>query len=107
MEFTLADRMNEFEEGIFQLLDQHKNKMLKEERKYIIFQLAHLILNHPADVMKAVSEAACHAENYKYSLYDRSFLIEALQQKYLKRYDVSLSEHEMMSVYGSQEELHI
>ena len=103
MEFTLAERMNEFEEGIFQILDQHKNKMLEKGKKIYNLSVGTPDFKPSAAVMKAVCEAACQPDNYKYSLYDRSFLTKALQEKYKNRYGVTLSEQEMMTVYGSQE----
>ena len=53
--------------------------------------------------MEAVAEAAKKPENYKYALADIPELIKAVQERFAKRYDVTLEADEIMSVYGSQE----
>ncbi|MDD2970473.1 MAG: aminotransferase class I/II-fold pyridoxal phosphate-dependent enzyme [Lachnospiraceae bacterium] len=103
MEFELAERMNDFEEGIFQILDVHKKKMQEKGRKIYNLSVGTPDFKPSKKVMEAVSKAALDPENYKYSLCDRDVLTDALKQKYKQRYGVELSDQEMMTVYGSQE----
>lgn len=103
MEFELAERMNDFEEGIFQILDIHKKKMQEKGRKIYNLSVGTPDFKPSKKVMEAVSKAALDPENYKYSLCDRDVLTDALKQKYKQRYGVELSDQEMMTVYGSQE----
>ena len=103
MEFELAERMNDFEEGIFQILDIHKKKMQEKGRKIYNLSVGTPDFKPSKKVMEAVSKAALDPENYKYSLCDRDVLTDALKQKYKQRYGVELADQEMMTVYGSQE----
>ena len=101
MEF--ADRMKDYEEGIFQVLNEMRLKKEMAGEKVYNFSVGTPDF-HPADhIIKAVTEAALRPENYKYSLGDMKELTEAVIDRYKKRYDVVLSEKEVTSVYGSQE----
>ncbi|MCH5250188.1 MAG: aminotransferase class I/II-fold pyridoxal phosphate-dependent enzyme [Lachnospiraceae bacterium] len=103
MELQLASRMKDYEEGIFQLLNERK--LAREARGEKVYNLSVGTPDFkPAEhVMKAVAEAASRPENYRYSLTELPELIEAVQSRYSKRYGVELEKDEIMSVYGSQE----
>ncbi len=103
MNLQFADRMTDYEEGIFQILNEKKNEAVRQGKK--IYNLSVGTPDFPPDkhVMDAVSLAAQKPENYKYSLMDLPELIHAVQNRYRTRYQTALNENEIMSVYGSQE----
>ena len=104
MQLQFAERMKDFEEGIFQLLNEKKDEAVKQGKKIYNLSVGTPDFPPAEHVMKAVTEAAQKPENYKYSLIDIPELIEAVQKRYEKRYGVkNLEKEEIMSVYGSQE----
>ena len=103
MELKFADRMKDYGEGIFQLLNEKKNERLKEGKTVYNFSVGTPDFK-PADyVVEAVSKAAAIPENFKYSLTDLPELTKAVIDRFKTRYGVVLYENEIMSVYGSQE----
>lgn len=103
MSIQFADRMKEYEAGIFQVLNEKKDEAEKQGKKIYNLSVGTPDFPPAEHVMNAVIEAAKKPENYKYALVDIPELIEAVQQRYEKRYEVSLAADEIMSVYGSQE----
>lgn len=103
MSIQLADRMKDFEEGIFQVLNEKKEEAVRRGRKIYNLSVGTPDFPPAQHVVDAVVEAAKKPENYKYALIDLPELIEAVQARYEKRYGVSLEKDEIMSVYGSQE----
>lgn len=103
MNYETADKMKNFEAGIFNILDDRKKELEKQGRKIYNFSVGTPDFEPPEHVMKAVSEACLHPENYRYSLGDREELKEAVIHRYQKRYHVDIKENELMSIYGSQE----
>lgn len=103
MSIQFADRMKDYEAGIFQVLNEKKDEAEKRGKKIYNLSVGTPDFPPAEHIMNAVVEAAQRSENYKYALVDIPELIEAVQQRYRKRYDVSLEAEEIMSVYGSQE----
>lgn len=103
MELQLAVRMKDFEEGIFQLLNEKKLAYEAKGGKVYNLSVGTPDFKPAEHIMKAVSEAALKPENYRYSLTELPELIEAVQSRYKNRYGVCLEKNEIMSVYGSQE----
>lgn len=103
MKLEFADRMKEYEEGIFQLLNEKKDEAVKQGKKIYNLSVGTPDFAPAQHIMNAVIEAAKKPENYKYALIDIPELIEAVQNRYRTRYDVVLEKDELMSVYGSQE----
>lgn len=103
MQIRAAQRMNDFEEGIFQVLDEKKKELEAEGKKVYNFSVGTPDFQPAEHIMKAVAEAALKPENYKYALADLPKLTEAVIQRYQDRYGVELKAEEVMSVYGSQE----
>lgn len=103
MQLQFAERMKDFEEGIFQLLNEKKEEAQKQGKKIYNLSVGTPDFQPDAHVIKAVMDAASKPENYKYALVDIPELIEAVAARYEKRYQVSLEANEIMSVYGSQE----
>lgn len=103
MDLQFAKRMDSYEEGIFQVLNDKKNELERQGRR--IYNLSVGTPDFPPDahVVEAVREAAGKPENYKYALQDIPELVAALTGRYRDRYGVELAEDEVMSVYGSQE----
>lgn len=98
-----AKRLEDFEEGIFQTLNDKKNQLEKEGRTVYNFSVGTPDFKPAEHIMRAVAEAATKPENYKYALADLPELTEAVMERFQKRYGVSLKESEVTSVYGSQE----
>lgn len=98
-----ADRMKQFESGIFQLLNDKKNEVEKAGKKVYNLSVGTPDFKPAPHIVEAVAEAAKKPENYKYALADIPELIKAVQERFAKRYDVTLEADEIMSVYGSQE----
>lgn len=98
-----ANRMKALESGIFQMLNDKKNEVEKQGKKVYNLSVGTPDFEPAPHIMEAVAEAAKKPENYKYALADLPQLTEAVQSRFLHRYDVSLEKEEIMSVYGSQE----
>lgn len=103
MKIQFADRMKNFEEGIFQVLNEKKTQMEKQGRKIYNLSVGTPDFAPEQHVLDAVLEAAGKPENYKYALTDIPELVEAVIGRYKSRYGVELAKEEVMSVYGSQE----
>ena len=103
MKIQFADRMKDFEEGIFQVLNEKKTQMEKQGRKIYNLSVGTPDFAPEQHVLDAVLEAAGKPENYKYALTDIPELVEAVIGRYKSRYGVELAKEEVMSVYGSQE----
>lgn len=103
MELQFADRMKEFEEGIFQVLNEKKNEKVAAGQKVYNLSVGTPDFKPAPYIMEVVVKAAQNPDNYKYALVDLPELIEAVQRRYEKRYQVELAKDEIMSVYGSQE----
>ena len=103
MKLQFAERMKDFEEGIFQVLNEKKEEAQKQGKTIYNLSVGTPDFPPAEHVVKAVVEAAAKPENFKYALIDIPELIDAVQKRYEARYQVKLEENEIMSVYGSQE----
>lgn len=103
MSIKFADRMKDYEAGIFQVLNDKKDEAEKRGKKIYNLSVGTPDFPPAEHVMNAVIEAAKKPENYKYALIDIPELISAVQRRYEQRYGVQLASDEIMSVYGSQE----
>ena len=103
MEIQFADRMKDFEEGIFQVLDEKKKELEAQGRTVYNLSVGTPDFPPASHIMDAVVEAAKKPENYKYALADLPELTESVITRFRKRYGVELEKEEIMSVYGSQE----
>lgn len=103
MELQFATRMKDYEEGIFQVLNEKKEALLAQGRKVYNLSVGTPDFPPAQEVVDAVVKAAQDPENYKYSLKDLPALTDAVIGRYRRRYGVELMPDEIMSVYGSQE----
>lgn len=103
MEITFAARMKDFEEGIFQILNEKKNEFLAQGHKVYNLSVGTPDFKPAKHIMDAVAQAAENPDNYKYALVDLPLLTDAVIGRFERRYGVKLKEEEIMSVYGSQE----
>lgn len=103
MELQVAKRMQNYEEGIFQILNEKKNELLENGRKVYNLSVGTPDFPPAEHIMQAVAQASQKPENYKYALADLPELTEAVQIRFRTRYGVELEKEEIMSVYGSQE----
>ena len=103
MKLTFSDKTEMFGEGIFAVLNEKKNEMVKEGKKIYNLSVGTPDFEPPEHIRKAVAEAALKPENYKYSLTDLPELTEAMQSFYQKRFGVQLEKNEIISMNGSQE----
>ncbi len=103
MNLQIADRMKDFEEGIFQLLNEKKEAVEKTGRK--VYNLSVGTPDFPTEphIIKAVTQAAMDPANYKYALKMLPKLTQAVIKRFQERYQVTLGEREITDVYGSQE----
>lgn len=105
MEFQFARRMELFQPGIFNVLDDKRKEMERAGRKVYNLSIGTPDFQPDRHVMEALSKAALEPANYKYALTERPELLDAVQSWYARRYGVTLERDEIMSVYGSQEGL--
>ena len=103
MEMKFAARMDSFQPGIFNVLNDKKNERIARGEK--VYNLSVGTPDYPPDahVMQELERRARDPENYKYSLGNLPELVEAVQGWYDRRYGVKLGRDEIMSVNGSQE----
>ena len=78
MNFKPAEKMKNFEAGIFQILDKKKKELEKQGKKIYNFSVGTPDFETPECVMKAVSEACLHPENYHYSLGETEELLRLM-----------------------------
>lgn len=103
MKICPAKRMENYEEGIFQVLNEKKKALEAQGRKVYNFSVGTPDFEPAGHIMDAVSQAAKEPQNYKYALTDLPELTQAVIDRYRIRYHVELAPEEVMSVYGSQE----
>ncbi len=103
MKLQVSERMKDFEEGIFQLLNEKKEEVEKMGKK--VYNLSVGTPDFPTEthIMDAVIKAAKDPANYKYALKMLPELTESVIKRFQTRYHVILSGKEITDVYGSQE----
>lgn len=103
MKLHVADRMKDYEEGVFQLLNEKKEEVEKTGKK--VFNLSVGTPDFPTEphIMEAVIKAAGESANYKYALKMLPELTKAVIHRFKERYHVTLTTKEITDVYGSQE----
>ena len=105
MDFQFASRMNQFQAGIFTVLDNKRKEMEASGRRVYNLSIGTPDFQPESHVVEALRQAALDPENWKYALTETPELVEAVKAWYLRRYGVKLERNQIMSVYGSQEGL--
>ena len=105
MEIKFAGRMDDFQPGIFNVLDDRKNERLAQGKPVYNLSIGTPDFLPELHVVEALAQAASDPDNYRYSLGETLELIQAVQGWYQRRYGVELAADELMAVYGSQEGL--
>ena len=105
MEFHFAHRMDQFQAGIFNVLDDKKKEVEAAGRRVYNLSIGTPDFQPAPHVMAALMEAAKKPENYQYALTEKPELLEAVQGWYRRRYEVELAREEILAIYGSQEGL--
>lgn len=105
MKLNVAQRMEEFQPGIFNVLDERRQQRLAQGLPVYNLSIGTPDFLPEPHVVHALAQAASQPANYRYSLTELPELVEAVQHWYLRRYGVELEPDELMSIYGSQEGL--
>lgn len=105
MEIKFAKRMDSFEPGIFNVLDDRKKERLARGRPVYNLSIGTPDFLPEPHIVEALARAASDPKNYRYSLGETAELSEAVRSWYGRRYGVELAADELMAVYGSQEGL--
>ena len=105
MEIKFAGRMDGFQPGIFNVLDDRKNERLAQGKPVYNLSIGTPDFLPEPHIVQALARAASDPKNYRYSLGETAELTQAVQDWYGWRYGVTLETDELMSVYGSQEGL--
>ena len=105
MEIKFAKRMDNFQPGIFNVLDDKKKELMRQGKTIYNLSIGTPDFLPEPHVVKALADAASDPKNYRYSLTELPELVQAVRNWYQRRYGVALEADELMSVYGSQEGL--
>lgn len=103
MKFQFADRMEQFQPGIFNVLGDKQREMEARGRTVYNLSIGTPDFAPEPHVIRALVEAAQDPEQWKYAIVDRPELLEAVRLWYRRDYGVELEADQIMSVYGSQE----
>ena len=87
------------ESNIFNQLDERKRALLQSGKDVINLSIGTPDFQPDSHVMEAVSRAALDPEQYKYSLNETRALLDAVQDWYKRRYDVTLADDELSLIH--------
>lgn len=105
MEIQSAKRMENFQPGIFNVLDDRRKARLARGKQVYNLSIGTPDFLPEPHVAEALSRAAADPRNYRYSLSETPELVQAVRDWYERRYGVALDPDELMAIYGSQEGL--
>lgn len=105
MNVKFARRMEGFEPGIFNVLDDRKKERLAQGKPVYNLSIGTPDFLPEPHIVQALAQAASDPNNYRYSLGETAELTQAVRDWYRRRYGVELAPDELMPVYGSQEGL--
>lgn len=103
MEIRFSEKMEDFQPGIFAVLNEKKEELYRQGRKVYNLSVGTPDFKPAPHIMEAMAKACEDPANYGYSLTELPELIEAVRYRYRHRFGVKLDADEIMSVYGSQE----
>lgn len=105
MKLNVAQRMEGFQPGIFNVLDQRRQQRLAQGLPVYNLSIGTPDFLPQSHVVQALAQAASDPAKYRYALTELPELVDAVQHWYQRRYGVELAPDELMSIYGSQEGL--
>ncbi|OOM14649.1 aminotransferase class I/II-fold pyridoxal phosphate-dependent enzyme [Clostridium saccharobutylicum] len=105
MNFKFSDNLNYFQTGIFNVLNDKKDELIRNNQKVFNLSVGTPDFKPDKHVIDALITSAQNTDNWKYSLVDSEELLEAVCTYYKKRFNVEITNNEIMSIYGSQEGL--
>ena len=100
MKLHFAKRMESFQPGIFNVLNDRKNEMVRQGREVFNLSVGTPDFSPDEHVMEAMRRACADPNLYKYSLGNLPALVEAVQNWYLRRYGAVSYTH--LDVYKRQ-----
>ena len=103
MKFTFSDKAEQFNKGIFAVLNDKKEELEKKGKKIYNLSIGTPDFQPAPHIMEAVSKAALKPENFRYAMTDLPELLLALKNFYKKRFGVQVETDEITSLNGSQE----
>lgn len=103
MKMNFSKNLEYFQTGIFNVLDEKKDEVIKKGGKVYNLSVGTPDFEPDKHVIDALIEKAKDPAMWKYSLGDIPELLEAVSSYYKKRFNVNLETDEIMSIYGSQE----
>ena len=98
-----SKRLDLFGDEIFAALNEKRLELEKNGKKIYNMSVGTPDFKTPEHIKKALIDAACDDNSWKYSLRDLPELLQAVGDYYLKRFGVTITPDMVMSVYGSQE----
>lgn len=98
-----SKRLDLFGDEIFAALNEKRLELEKNGKKIYNMSVGTPDFKTPEHIKKALIDAACDDNSWKYSLRDLPELLQAVCDYYLKRFGVTITPDMVMSVYGSQE----
>jgi LL-diaminopimelate aminotransferase len=105
MNFKFSNNLDYFQTGIFNVLNDKKEQLIKNGKKVFNLSVGTPDFKPDKHVMDALITASQNTDNWKYALGDLPELTGAICTYYKNRFDVDISNDEVMSIYGSQEGL--
>lgn len=105
MKLNVVQRMEGFQPGIFNVLDQRRQQRLAQGLPVYNLSIGTPDFLPQPHVVQALAQAASDPAKYRYALTELPELVDAVQHWYQRRYGVELAPEELMSIYGSQEGL--
>ncbi|MCD7885127.1 MAG: aminotransferase class I/II-fold pyridoxal phosphate-dependent enzyme [Lachnospiraceae bacterium] len=103
MEVTFSDKAERIKAGIFAVLNEKKEELLRQGKTVYNLSVGTPDFQPAQHIMDAVSTAAQDPNNYKYALVELPELLDAIRGFYQRRFGVKLEADEAMELYGSQE----
>ncbi len=100
---NFSKRLSLFGEEIFAALNQKKVALEAQGKTLYNLSVGTPDFETPEYIRSALIEAARDPENWKYSLRDLPELLDAVCGYYARRFGVTITPDQVMSVYGSQE----
>ena len=101
-----SKRMERFGSGIFSVLLEQKNEVLKKGGKIVDLSIGTPNIPPAPHIMQALIDSASDPKNYVYAIKDSDALLQAVAAWYKRRYGVSIDPaHEAVSLLGSQDGL--